>query len=477
MKQASLTRNTTYYTAALTVQKILAFIYFWFISNQLFPEDLGKYVFALSFTTLFSIFIDLGLSPVLTREAAKDKQRANDFLRNVIGLKLPLAVMTIIAATLVITFSGKSADVLLLVYLAIIIMTLDSFSLSFWVTFRAHLNLFYESLGVIAVQIIIFTLGITALLTTGAVAYLMLALLAASTFNFILALLLLKLKLKFTLAPKIDAEVVKYFLKIIPAFALAGIFVKIYNTADSVLLSFLTGDAAVGFFAVPAKVVYAFQQVIPAAFAAVIFPAFSYYHASAREKLASTFEKAFSYLTIISLPLAAGLVLLAPEIINLVWKSYTPVIPTFVVMALAIPFIFLAFPTGHLLNATDQQRRTTLNRGIIVVLAVGLNIALIPRFSFFGTGVTFLITNVLLLFMDLYWVRTVVPFNEKALIKIVGKSLVATLVMTALILTTKAQLNLILVIILSMATYFVTLYVVRGITVGEIKELITKGSR
>src|SRR3990167_651552 len=143
MEKTNLAKNTTYFTAALTVQKILAFIYFWFIANSLFPGQLGQYIFALSFTTLFSIFIDLGLSPVLTREAAKSKDRANLYLKNVIGLKIPLAIITLIVAWLVINITGKEAAVRLLVYLASVIMILDSFSLSFWVIFRARRTLKY----------------------------------------------------------------------------------------------------------------------------------------------------------------------------------------------------------------------------------------------------------------------------------------------------------------------------------------------
>src|SRR3989338_8728064 len=87
MSDGKLARNTTYYTGAMTIQKILAFIYFWFISNNLFPAQLGQYIFALSFTTLFSIFVDLGLSPILIREAAKNQAQANLYLKNVLGLK------------------------------------------------------------------------------------------------------------------------------------------------------------------------------------------------------------------------------------------------------------------------------------------------------------------------------------------------------------------------------------------------------
>jgi len=477
MANPSLTKNTTYFTAALTIQKILAFIYFWFISNNLFPEQLGQYVFALSFATMFSIFVDLGLSPVLTREASKSKDQANNYLKNVLGLKIPLALITLAAAWIIINVTGKPAEVRLLVYLASFIMLLDSFSLSFWVVFRARHNLKYESIATILIQIIIFTLGIIALKTTGQVRHLIIALLVASLFNFFLSLSLIKLKLKFSLAPQIDLKIIKYFLKIVPAFALAGIFVKIYNTSDSVLLSYLDSDKAVGFFAIPAKVVYAFQQIIPAAFAAVIFPAFSYYYTTSKHLLEKTFTKAFTYLTIISLPIAAGILILIPEIIRLVWPDYQPVIPTFFVMTLAIPFIFLAFPTGYLLNACDRQKNTTINRGVITTLAVILNIILIPRLSFLGAGITFSITNFILLFLDFFWVRKVIPLDWPALTKVVLKSLGSAIIMILGIYLIKPYFHLLFLIPFGAGLYFLSLYLVKGFSLEEIADIAQKGFR
>ncbi|MFA6215496.1 MAG: flippase [Patescibacteria group bacterium] len=475
MPKASLTKNTTYYTAALTFQKILAFIYFWFISNSLFPGQLGQYVFALSFTTIFSIFVDLGLSPVLTREASKSQAEANLYLKNIIGLKIPLAVLAFSAALITISLTAKSAESIVLVFLASFIMVLDSFSLTFWVIFRARQIMKYESIATILVQLIIFTLGLIALKTTGQVRYLIMALLAASSFNFLLSLSLLKIKLKFSLAPRYDKKVVKHFLKIIPAFALAGIFIKIYNASDSVLLGYLSSEEAVGFYAVPAKVVYALQQVIPAAFAAVIFPAFSFYYVNSKELLAKTFNKAFSYLTIASLPLAAGIIALAPDIIDTIWPSYHDVIPTFFAMSLAIPFIFLAFPTGYLLNACDRQKVTTINRGIITTLAVVLNIILIPVLSYLGAGITFFITNFILLFMDLWWVRKVIPLNDWHLSKIVFKSTLACLVMIAAILAIKPYFNLLISVPFGAIVYFASLYLFKGFTWEEFTELAKKG--
>ena len=475
MKNPSLTKNTTYYTGALMAQKILAFIYFWFISNDLFPNQLGQYVFALSFTTMFSIFVDLGLSPVLTREASKNKEQANLYLKNIFGLKIPLAIITFVVAWLVINITGKPAEVRILVYLASFIMLLDSFSLSFWVIFRARQNLKYESIATILVQIIIFVLGLIALKTTGQVKYLMAALLVASIFNFLLSLSLLKLKLKFSLRPQYNPEIVRHFLKIVPAFALAGIFIKIYNTSDSVLLGYLDSDAAVGFFAVPAKVVYALQQVIPAAFAAVIFPAFSFYYANSKELLAKTFDKAFTYLTIVSLPISAGLIILAPQIINSVWPDYQAVIPTFMVMSLAIPFIFLAFPTGYLLNACDRQIKNTFNRGLITFLAVVLNLILIPQLSFFGAGITFLITNFVLLFLDLIWVKKIIPLAKLGLGRIVLKSLTSTIIMILGINLIKPYLSILFLIPFGIISYFLSLHLMKGFKLTELADIAKKG--
>ena len=474
MTQPSLTKNTAYYTGALTVQKILAFIYFWFISNNLFPGQLGQYIFALSYTTLFSIFVDLGLSPVLTREASKDRDQANTYLKNVLGLKIPLAIITLLVAWLTINITGKESGVRLLVYLASVIMILDSFSLSFWVIFRSRQNLKYESTATILVQIIIFTLGIIALKTSGEVKYLVMALLAASGFNFLFSLTLLKIKLRFSLTPQYNPEIARYFLKIIPAFALAGIFVKIYNTADSVLLSYLDSDEAVGFFAVPAKVVYALQQIIPAAFAAVIFPAFSLYYKTSKDLLEKTFNKAFAYLTIISLPLAAGLIFLAPQIINLVWPSYQVVIPTLIAMSLAVPFIFLAFPTGYLLNACDRQKNTTLNRGLITALAIILNIILIPKLSFFGAGITFFITNFILLFLDFYWVKKIIALNILTLLKIVSKSFLAAAIMVAGIYLIRPYFHLMILAPFGAIVYFLILYLLKGFSLSEVAGIARK---
>ena len=93
-KIANIAKNTSYFTLALILQKVISFTYFIIIARALGPEDLGKYYFAISFTTIFAIFIDLGLANVLTREVAKTEEKAAQFLNAVLAIKIPLAVIS-----------------------------------------------------------------------------------------------------------------------------------------------------------------------------------------------------------------------------------------------------------------------------------------------------------------------------------------------------------------------------------------------
>ena len=87
-KIKNIAKNTSYLTIALIIQKVLSFSYFILLARGLGPENLGKYYFAISFTTIFAIFIDLGLVNYLTRETAKIKDKVPKLLANILGLKI-----------------------------------------------------------------------------------------------------------------------------------------------------------------------------------------------------------------------------------------------------------------------------------------------------------------------------------------------------------------------------------------------------
>ncbi len=446
-------KNTIIFTAALLVQKIIAFGNFLYLSSNLSPSVLGGYVWALSFTTMFGIISDLGLSYILIRDASKDQKDDEKYFQNVLGLKLPLIAVAL-ASCLIVLFATKSdPQVISLVLLSSALMVFDGFSIVFYSFLRAKQLLTYESLGVIGFQIISFAGAVIALMNGKNITGVMAALAFAGFSNLIYSGIVFRKNFKFKFRPRFEKSAVKYFFRLMPAFALSGIFVRIYNASDSVILGYMKGDAAVGLFSIPAKAVTAFQALIPGAFAATIYPSMANFYATSREKLVSLFEKSFNYLSLAAAPLAIGLYVIAEPVMKFIWPKYISAVPTFQVMALALPFIFLAFPTGHLLRACDKQNVNTVNRGIIMVLSVGLNLLLVYYYGVFGAGVTFLIVNIVLLIADLAYVGKVIDYSRKNIIWYNFRVLIASFFMAVAVILSLKYLAFYFAIVIGMIIF------------------------
>ncbi|MFH1427127.1 MAG: flippase, partial [Patescibacteria group bacterium] len=297
----NIAKNTSYFTSALILQKIISFSFFIILAKFLLPEDLGKYYFAISFTTIFAIFIDLGLANVLTREVAKTKERAEELLGSVLVIKIPLTVLSVLAVFLIINLMNYPEITRYLVYLSVINMVLDSFTLTFFSIIRGFHNLIYESIASVIFQLIALTFGILALKYNLGLLWLMMALVFASIYNFFYSLSLVRLKFKLKFRLKINKKLIKTIIYISIPFGIYGILQRLYMYLDTVFLSIFAGDHYVGLYQVSFKVIFALQ-FLPMAFMAALYPAFSAYWKENREQLVISFERAMSYLIVISIP-------------------------------------------------------------------------------------------------------------------------------------------------------------------------------
>ncbi len=471
---ASIAKNTIYYTGALVIQKILAFVYFSLIARVMGVEATGKYTFALSFTTLFAIFIDLGLAAVLTREIAKDWNKARRYLSNVLALKIPLAVLTYGFVAIMINLLGYPQATKNLVYLSGLVMFVDSFSLTFWAVMRGSQQLKYESLGITGLQLITVGLGGLVLYFKLGLWWLVMALLGGSLFNLTWAIIVVKRKLNFSFIPHYEPRVLKSLFKIGIPFALAGIFSRVYHSIDTVLLSILAGDRAVGWYSIPIKITLALQ-FLPMAFMAALFPAMSRYFVTDRQRLAKIFERAMYYLMFISLPMAAGVFILAePVIVQVYTIEYLNSVLPLKILMIALFFLFINFPVGYLLNACNKQVTNTVNLGITVIVSVVLNIVLIPRFSYIGSAIALLASTIVYFILGMYWVGKIIKYDAYFLLKSLIKILIASLLMAWSIYYLRQiyyNWHWLWLVLIGMLVYIGAIWILRGVTKTEIKDL------
>jgi len=468
----TIARNTIYLTTAYVFQKATAFVYFALIARHLGVDLLGKYAFSVFFIMLLSILIDLGINQVLTREIAKYPEKTNEYLGNAFSFKILTGALVYILAIVLVNILGYPQITKNLVMITGIVMFFDALTQTMYATMRGHQNLKYESVATVIYQSVEIAIGACVLFFKLPIYGLVLAILGGSLGTFIYTFIKVIKVFKVKISLVFEKVVVKKLLKLAIPFFIAGVFIKIYSHIDSVLLTKFAGDEAMGFYSIPYKLVFSLQ-VLPMAFGASVYPAFSNYWLKSREMLKNVFQKSFFYLMLIVLPITFGTIVLADQIIIKVYSSqYEPSILALQILITSALFSFLAFPVGALLNACDKQKINTRNIGIVMVVNIIINLILIPKFSFIGASIAALCSQALLFSMGLIYVKKIINYDKKYLGWLFFKTLFAGVIMGALTYILKSYVHLIFNIIISGLAYFGIIIATRTISRNEISDMI-----
>ncbi len=467
---ANIARNTSYFTLALILQKVISLTYFTLYARTLGPADLGKYYTAISLTSIFSILIDVGLSNVLTREIAKDNDKAHHWLRAALAIKLPLALVTsliVVGLVNVLSFPELTRQ---LVYLSIACMVLDSFTLTFFSCSRAFHNLKFESLSSVVFQLIVLLSSLFILHQGGGVRWLMLSLIAASLYNFFYSFLILWRYWRVKPWPAWHwLEIKKIWLLAVP-FAGYAIAQRAYTYLDSVMLAKIAGDVATGVYQVPFKIINALQ-FLPMAFVASLYPALSLYWHNNRSQLSVTFTRAMQYSAIISLPIAIGGWVTADKLVMIFSDGYTGAIWPLRLGLAALPFMFLSYPIGSLLNACDRQKRNTYNMLVVLIASVVANLFLIPRYGVIGASLTVALTNILMIILGASQVKSILGQAPKLLSGLL-RILLAAGLMGLAVWQTKFIDNIFVLVAWGGFIYLLALFLVKALRWSDIASII-----
>ncbi len=473
MAQGKVAKNTAYLVAAFVGQKILSFVYFTLAVRAVGVEGAGKYVIATSFTTIFSIFVDLGLSNVLVREVAKFPEKAGTFLSNVLGIKAVLAVITVIAVEIGAWLFDYPPELRTMIAVASAVMVLDSIHLVFYAVMRGFQNLKYEAVGVVTGQLVtivaggIFLFGLHLPLVS-----LIVALLCGSVWNVVWSSSMLLRKFPMSITLKLEPVMVKFLRDVTVPFALAGIFSRVYSYADSVMLSKLGTTADVGLYGVANKLSFAFQ-FLPMSFAAAVYPAMSEYYVSDRKKLGVIFDQSMRYLMYMVVPLSFGIAVLAkPLILTVYGKQFAGATVPLEILVFSLIFAFLYWPSGSLLNASDRQKKNTAILGATMVSNLALNAVMIPLFGSVGAAISALTANVLLFTLALRSVREVTPFERRPLVVSALQCFFAASFMGLTLAMLRPYVHFTALMPLGVIEYLAVLIGVGGITWHEVRDVM-----
>lgn len=460
-KVNNIAKNTSYLTVALILQKIISFSYFALLARAFGPALLGKYYLAISLTTIFAIIVDLGFANVLTREVAKSPEDSKRLLGNITAIKIPLALLAIVAVFITVNVLGYDSLILKLALISSISMILDSFTNSFFAVSRGFHNLKYESISSVVFQLIVLVFGGAALYFNYGVLMAMAVLALASIFNFFFSWYIVRRKIGVRIKLVLDPKTINEILFISWPFALFAVFQKLYTYLDSVLISQLAGDVQVGLYQVAFKIIFALQ-FLPSAFTASLYPAMSTYWQNNRSQLATTFERALNYLIIISWPIIIGAIVLADRLVLIFKDDYADAALPLRISIVALFFIFINFPIGSLLNACDKQKRNTFNIGIVLLASIILNFIFIPKYQAVGASITVLLTNMLMTFLGLREAKKIIAYRGRENLIVLVKTIASSILMGLTVLALGNYISLFLAVAVGVISYFSFMYLFGG---------------
>ncbi len=465
-------KNTSILFTAQIVNYILAFFYTIYLARYLGVSDFGILTFGISFTTIMGVTADLGLSILAVREIARDKSISSSYTGNLIVIKLVLSSITMGLIALFMNLFNYTTQTIQVVYLLGLWMVFTSFTQLFYSVFQAYEKMEYQSIGTILYSILLFSGVFYGILSNFSIQWFALIYLIVSG-----VVLFYTIFIYLARFPRPNLQVNWNFWKSKLTLALplsiASIFSTIAFRVDTVLLSLFQGYIVVGLYTAPYKIIEVLL-FIPSVYSAVIFPVLSRFHVSSKESFQLIYVKSIKYMIILGLPIAAGVTILSQDIILLLYQSaFSGSVMALQILIWTVPLLLLTTSFGIILISMNKQVLAIRLTFIYMVFNIGVNLVVIPQFSYLGAAVVTVLTELVNFIMLFYYLSKFIC--KVPLHKLIWKPAIATIIMSLFMIS--VHLNIFIMVLLATAIYFALIILFKTFSKGDrdiIRKLVEK---
>jgi O-antigen/teichoic acid export membrane protein len=346
---------------------------------------LGKLGFALALVSMCAVVSDLGISAYLTREVARRPARAGELLVNALAVTVPLNLICGVGVLTALSLGGYDASTRRVVLVLVVGMVVAPSASAVRGTLQGFHRMRTLALAPVAMNFA-FAAGAVIVLTAGgdlvplAVVYVVSQSLSlAVCLVDVLRRVPIRSRPRWGLCRALVMGGLPYFV--------GQAALLVYGQIDTILLSFYTGDAVIGWYVAALRIIAA-AQFLPAILTTVTFPML----AAARaipEGFNRIVQQAMHLLLLVCLPLAAGIALLPDRAIHLLGypSGFDHSVVPLILLALAMPLIALDMVIVTALGASDRQRRWAAMGVVAAILNVVANLVAIPfTRDAFGNG-------------------------------------------------------------------------------------------
>jgi O-antigen/teichoic acid export membrane protein len=401
--------NTFYLTLGKIVTSGLGVVSFGVIAHFFSVEQMGEYNLVLNFVNFLTIFADLGLGTVLQRDIASN-EADNLMISNVFGLRLILSVIFIGIGSLLIYLFPYSQNVKIGVIIYAVVNIFSMLSNIIWSVFQAKF-LFRK---VVIVQVIIAVIN-TFLLVSAALLHLqflffILATCIGMVIGYFISQTLLREKIRYMFDIKKMLTIANEAWPLGAGVLASVIFFKI----DSLILPYFYNPNRfpdVGYYGIAYKI-FEVAIVFGGLYTQTLFPLFS--SLLHKSNFTKEFRKFLFYTIILAILGNVSLFFLSkPFLFILGGEKYYPAVPSLQILSFALSATILSAFFLNIGVAGHKQYLLFKSALIAAILNIGLNLLIIPRYSFIGASWVTLVTQVVILFS--YMFIAIVALQQKKL--------------------------------------------------------------
>lgn len=458
-------KNMSYLTVGNQLGNLLQFLFFLYFARQFGDGIVGQYSFAFSFTYLFSVLADLGLSAYLIREVARDRSGNRQIFARCLSLRLfSIVFFSLLAvATVLVFLGGFSKEAIKIIVLLGLFHIFFSIADVFLAELKGHDRMGLVALLSLFLRFLISSAGIL-LIMLGYDFLTALTCFPIASFIYLIVCIYLSFYYFGSIQTQFrDLNLGGLFINILP-FALTIIFVETLYHQDILMLRILQDDQSVGIYSVANKIVLVLLGLVPFVHIALL-PTYSRLYVDSKSKLIDVAKQSLRYMLLIGLPIATGLYAISDKLIVFLFSdAFSYSADALEILSCTLAFGYTAATYSVLLTAINRQTEKAICIAICLAFNFVLNLALIPKLSYNGAATAKLMTEALHFILMAYLVSRYLP--SISIHKVFVKPALSCVLMYIFI-RVLYQWNLFCLILMSAVVYFLSLVALRGYTKEE----------
>ncbi|MEW6617660.1 MAG: flippase [Patescibacteria group bacterium] len=429
--------------------------------------EYGIFSYALGLAGFFTIFADIGVNSILTREVSQKPEKASEYFATSFLIKLTLLIGTCLIILFIVPYFSKiDAAILIIPFVAILTFfdNLREFSLSF---FRGKEKMETEALVNIMMNITITLSGFFILSYFATAKAITLTYAASAGVGALLAIIFLR-KEYFKIFSHYNHSLIKPIIKAALPIAILSLFGVFMLNIDMVMLGWWRSAEEIGFYSAAQKIVQVLY-IIPGIIAAGIFPALSrFFGKGEKEKISHIMESAIAGVFFVALPLAIGGIILAKPIIQLIYgMEYMPAVPAFQILITTVLFVFPGTLFGNYVIAHNEQKKYAKYVAGAAIGNVLFNALFIPMWGIIGASLGTIIVQ--FGYNSLVW-GMVKKINNFYTFRNIKKIIFSSILMGVVaIFMNWLGINIILNIIISGSVYLLMLFILKEPLILEVR--------